>query len=253
MYQRFKDSLRIDQETKSFCFKYTPNTLKHIAVLVIFTAASVLPSEALAFSATIAASPLNQFRIPLESPFTAFAPVTNDPELLNAINSVPNYRFTEAGSAVGHSTPLTELGNWPKPVAQRPVQRITPVTLAAPAVAVAAKPAPAGSAVLVLQGEASFYSRAGCLGCNPGRIMANGQPLNDNALTMAIGADKKHLVGRKARVTSLATGQSTLVTITDTGGFYKAKYGNRVADLTIGTKQAIGMAGGVGKVRVEVF
>ena len=43
------------------------------------------------------------------------------------------------------------------------------------------------------------------------------------------------------------------VRITDTGGFYKDKYGNRVADLTIGTKTAIGMAGGLGQVRVEVL
>lgn len=106
---------------------------------------------------------------------------------------------------------------------------------------------------LVLEGEASFYSRAGCLGCSPSLTMANGQTLDDDALTMAIGADKKHLVGYTAVVTSLATGQSVEVRITDTGGFYADKYGNRVADLTIATKQAIGMVGGVGQVRVEVY
>jgi rare lipoprotein A (peptidoglycan hydrolase) len=83
--------------------------------------------------------------------------------------------------------------------------------------------------------------------------MANGQQLNDNALTMAIGADRKHLVGHPARVTSLATGKSVEVRITDTGGFYQAKYGHRVADLSVATKNAIGMAGGTGQVRVEVF
>lgn len=106
--------------------------------------------------------------------------------------------------------------------------------------------------VLVLQGQASYYSRAGCLGCDPNAIMANGQPLNDGALTMAIGAHLKHLVGRHATVTSLVTGLSVKVLITDTGGFYQAKYGHRVADLTIATKQAIGMKGGVGQVRVVV-
>ncbi len=106
---------------------------------------------------------------------------------------------------------------------------------------------------VVLEGTASYYSRAGCLGCNPLFVMANGQVLDDNALTMAIGADKSYLVGYQARVTNLANGKSVVVRITDTGGFYKDKYGNRVADLTIGTKTAIGMAGGLGQVRVEVL
>ena len=106
---------------------------------------------------------------------------------------------------------------------------------------------------VVLEGIASYYSRAGCLGCNPLFVMANGQVLDDSALTMAIGAHLKHLVGYQAKVTNLANGQSVVVRITDTGGFYQEKYGNRVADLTIGTKQAIGMKGGLGKVKVEVF
>lgn len=106
---------------------------------------------------------------------------------------------------------------------------------------------------LVLEGEASYYSRAGCLGCDPLMIMANGQPLDDNALTMAIGANLKQYVGYQARVTNLVSGQSVVALITDTGGFYQAKYGHRVADLTIATKQAIGMNGGVGQVRVEII
>lgn len=120
-------------------------------------------------------------------------------------------------------------------------------------VRLALAPVKPGQPALVMEGKASYYSRAGCLGCNPNVIMANGQPLNDNALTMAIGADKKQFVGRSARVTSLATGKSVVVRITDTGGFYQAKYGYRVADLTIATKQVIGMKGGVGRVRVEVY
>lgn len=143
---------------------------------------------------------------------------------------------------VASASPVTTEGTWgekaaPKPVSIPKVERIKP-TLENP---------------VVLEGEASYYSRAGCLGCDPMMIMANGQSLDDNALTMAIGADKKHLVGYKAKVTSLATGKSVIVRITDTGGFYQAKYGHRVADLTIATKQAIGMRGGVGQVRVEVF
>lgn len=110
-----------------------------------------------------------------------------------------------------------------------------------------------GDTLLVLEGEASYYSREGCLGCSPALRMANGQPLDDGALTMAIGADKMHLVGRLAKVTNLSSGQSVTVRITDTGGFFQARYGHRVADLTVATKQAIGMRGGLGHVRVEVY
>lgn len=172
--------------------------------------------------------------------------------------SVPE---STANAVVAISSPVTEAGTRRAPVVP-PVAAPEPVkvAIAAPVAPAAPQEAPAtpasstpGGAILTLEGEASYYSRAGCLGCSPALRMANGQPLDDSRLTMAIGAHLKHLVGRQARVTSLATGKSTMVQITDTGGFYKAKYGNRVADLTIATKQAIGMAGGVGQVRVEVF
>jgi rare lipoprotein A (peptidoglycan hydrolase) len=165
-----------------------------------------------------------------------------DPYLAKAMKNLPDYGYTAAGSVIGDTHPITSKGSWQKAQPKKPV---------VPVVIYPTKPV--GESVLVLEGEASYYSRAGCLGCSPALTMANGQPLDDNALTMAIGANLKHLVGHKARVTSLATGKSTTVLITDTGGFYQAKYGNRVADLTIATKQAIGMAGGVGQVRVEVF
>ena len=107
--------------------------------------------------------------------------------------------------------------------------------------------------MLTLEGEASYYSWDGCLGCNSLRRMANGQILNDYGLTMAIGANRKHLVGRYAKVTNLSSGKSVVVEITDTGGFYQERYSRRVADLTIGTKNAIGMEGGLAYVRVEVY
>ena len=146
------------------------------------------------------------------------------------------------------TSPITKEGNWPKAEPAAAVQQaaIQPVPVPQPIL-------PSDGLAIVLEGEASYYSRAGCLGCDPAVIMANGQPLDDNAYTMAIGANLKHLVGHQAKVTSLVTGKSINVRITDTGGFYQAKYGYRVADLTIATKNAIGMAGGVGQVRVEVF
>lgn len=136
-----------------------------------------------------------------------------------------------------------------------PASPITNITVAAKTVPAKRTRVPRGPLTepVVLEGIASYYSRAGCLGCNPLFVMANGQVLDDNALTMAIGAHLKHLVGYQAKVTNLANGKSVIVRITDTGGFYQDKYGNRVADLTIGTKQAIGMKGGLGRVKVEVF
>jgi rare lipoprotein A len=187
---------------------------------------------------------------------TAIPQLPRDPYLAAAINSLPEYNYTQAGSVTSPATPITILGQRTRIVIARPVTlavaRPATVVASQPA-APAPRPAPVNGQPLVMEGEASYYSWAGCLGCNPLRIMANGQPLNDNALTMAIGADKKHLVGHQARVTNLVTGQSVMVKITDTGGFYQAKYGHRVADLTIASKQAIGMNGGVGQVRVEVY
>ena len=201
-------------------------------------------SNALAYEAT---SPVPTIRQYLK------IPEKRDPYLVQAINSLPNYSYTQSGFATANSSHITKR----TPVSTR-IVTINAVNNSMTATVAEQKTQPiavnqANQSVLIMEGEASYYSRAGCLGCSPNLTMANGQPLNDHALTMAIGADKKHLVGRQARITNLATGKSTVVTITDTGGFYQAKYGNRVADLTIASKQAIGMNGGVGQVRVEVF
>lgn len=218
--------------------------------LIAFTCVSVLPSNALAHEATLASSPASKLNAPAQL-------AGRDPYLTQAITTLPDYGYTQAGSITAAPSPETKIAVWPTTSQWTPVATFAPATApqAAPA-APAAAPVTITTkdgAVLVLEGEASYYSRAGCLGCDPQMIMANGQPLNDDALTMAIGAHLKHLVGRHARVTSLATGKSVNVKITDTGGFYKAKYGHRVADLTVATKLAIGMKGGVGQVRVEVF
>ncbi len=200
----------------------TPHQLLSFALAAIFMLVSLWPHSALAFETELAVTPTQ----------------TDDTSVQDHISGVL------AASVIAPNAPIT------KPGLQLERRRLAYAPALPPA---ANKPQPQAGAPLTLQGEASYYSRAGCLGCNPARIMANGQPLNDGALTMAIGADKKHLVGRKARVTSLATGKSATVTITDTGGFHQARYGHRVADLTVATKQAIGMAGGVGQVRVEIF
>lgn len=84
------------------------------------------------------------------------------------------------------------------------------------------------------QGIASYYSRDGCIGCHPQMIMANGQPLVDSAKTLAFN----HLpLGTMVRVRNLDNDMIVEAEVTDTGGFERL---DRIADLTIGTKQAIG-------------
>jgi rare lipoprotein A (peptidoglycan hydrolase) len=229
-------------------YKHLAGKSMQLGLTGAFTLISLVPSNTLAFEAElpIAVTPRLTAEVQIANKIDATkSPAVRDPYLVGAINSLPNYSYQSLTATAGNTTPVTISGDW----SQQEIQ----ATIAFVPTLIATESKTASDTSLVLEGEASFYSRNGCLGCNPGRIMANGQPLNDNALTMAIGADKKHLVGRQAKVTSLATGQSTVVTITDTGGFYQAKYGNRVADLTIATKQAIGMQGGVGQVRVEIY
>lgn len=208
-----------------------------LLILGISTASMSWPAKALAFEV----SDLRVSEIPtvLLSQLPVISEAT--PEGAGAV-----YTYTSIGIAVARPSTITQSGTWPQQ--PKKTKSSTPLTASVQPLVPTTT-----DALLILEGEASYYSRAGCLGCNPLRIMANGQPLNDAALTMAIGADRKHFVGRVAKVTNLATGQSIAVRITDTGGFHHQQYGSRVADLTIATKQAIGMAGGVGKVRVEVY
>ncbi len=247
----YTTSLWRPQTLPLICLRGTPQYVEHkqayarsvlrirrplwLSLLGIFTVVSSVPTHALAFESQLAVSPAPSLTLPVQlkrgdiiSDIFINAPLSGTHQHL-AVRTI--------------ASPITERGHWPQKSSATAVTQI-PAT---------PKVMPEAGNPVVMQGEASYYSREGCLGCNPLRIMANGQPLNDNALTMAIGADKKHLVGRQARVTSVATGKSVTVIITDTGGFYQAKYGHRVADLTIATKQAIGMNGGVGQVRVEVY
>jgi len=112
---------------------------------------------------------------------------------------------------------------------------------------------PAGPDTRVLEGPASFYSEAGCLGCDAALIMANGQRLDDNRATVAVPAHLVQYVGHMARLTNLVNGKTIVVPITDTGGFYAPKYGYRVADMSVATKEELGIAGGLGRLRVEIL
>ena len=94
-------------------------------------------------------------------------------------------------------------------------------------------------------GIASFYSRAGCLGCSKTLTMANGQVLDDSGLTVAFNRAPKNTF---VVVTNLKTGQSIQARVTDRGGFEKL---GRIIDLTIATRDAIG-CGHLCKVRVDL-
>jgi len=219
-----------------------------LAAIIKIILVGLVPQPALAFEATLPTATVTNFVAPVQ--------------LVN--HNLPAYDYSDTGNTVAIADPVTTPGDWPAeteatklafaPALQGEARSSErgPLKVTRPD----GRPVPdvqEDSGNVVLEGEASFYSRAGCLGCDPQMIMANGQPLDDNALTMAIGANLKQYVGYHARVTSLATGQSVVAKITDTGGFYQARYGHRVADLTIATKTAIGMRGGVGQVRVEIL
>jgi len=95
----------------------------------------------------------------------------------------------------------------------------------------------------LLEGKASYYSEDGCLGCDENLIMANGEKLDDTKLTLALTPEavKQHkLLNDFVTVINTSTNQKIIAKVTDTGGF--SKY-NRVADLSVATKNAIGCTG----------
>lgn len=91
----------------------------------------------------------------------------------------------------------------------------------------------------VLRGKASWYSRAGCLGCSKNFTMANGEPLDDSANTIALTPstiNKYGLMNKFVGIINMRTHDWVIAKITDSGGF--AKY-NRVADLSKAVKEQL--------------
>ena len=90
-----------------------------------------------------------------------------------------------------------------------------------------------------LEGVASYYSVAGCIGCSPTLTMANGERLSDEDLTVALTPElvnEKKLLNDLVTVINLTNGKEVQAKVTDTGGFGKL---GRVADLSLATKNAI--------------
>lgn len=85
----------------------------------------------------------------------------------------------------------------------------------------------------VYGGTASYYSRAGCVGCSKNMIMANGEPLDDSRLTVAFNKAK---LNTYVIIENSKTGETVKAKVTDRGGFEKL---NRIIDLSLATKLAI--------------
>lgn len=86
---------------------------------------------------------------------------------------------------------------------------------------------------LLLVGLASYYSIAGCLGCNPNFIMANGQRLDDSKLTVAYNhAPLNSYIG----VINRDNNEYVIAKVTDRGGFERH---GKIIDLSVATKNAI--------------
>lgn len=98
----------------------------------------------------------------------------------------------------------------------------------------------------VWTGTASYYSWNGCMGCDPNRIMANGEVLNDMNKTLAFN----HLpMNTEVVVTNLSNGLKTTAKVTDTGGFDSL---GRIADLSVATKEVL-KCNDLCQIRIEVF
>ena len=105
------------------------------------------------------------------------------------------------------------------------------------------EPIESHESTVLLTGQASVYSVDGCLGCDPERIMANGEKLDDSRATLAVpveGSRPLLPLNKVVIINNVNTGLTVVAKITDTGGF--AKYG-RIADLSLATARAIGCEG----------
>jgi hypothetical protein len=97
----------------------------------------------------------------------------------------------------------------------------------------------------VWTGRATYYSRAGCLGCNPQRIMANGEVLNDSRRTLAFNRTRLNV---RVLVENTQTNRRTVAVVTDRGGFESYGY---IADLSVATRNSIG-GGDITNVRITL-
>jgi len=126
---------------------------------------------------------------------------------------------------------------------QPPKELISPLPAQTEAmvVTITPSPTPEPTPAPLYEGKVSYYSHEGCLGCSDNQTMGNGQPFDENAMTLAVPCEdviaKRVKYNTKVTVTNQDNGKSVEATITDCGGF--SKYG-RVADLSKGMYQKLG-------------
>ena len=114
---------------------------------------------------------------------------------------------------------------------------ISPVPENAPQPVITIIPTPTPTVFYKVRlGKASYYSRAGCLGCSKTLTMANGEQLDDSKLTVAYNDAPLNSI---IKITNIDNGKSVFAKVTDTGGF---KRHGKIIDLTIATRDALGCA-----------
>jgi rare lipoprotein A len=96
-------------------------------------------------------------------------------------------------------------------------------------------PAVAGPACHGIAGTASFYGTESCQKHRPCRT-ATGAYFDGSSMTMAVPS--RAMIGKRFRVTNMATGQSVDLTADDYG---PAKWTGRVADLSRAAAVRLGM------------
>lgn len=144
---------------------------------------------------------------------------------------------------------LTDKLQTVKNIIVEPALEATPsaTPTATPSSALPTKKPSTGTSSGLWEGKISHYSRAGCLGCSTTLTMANGQPLDDEALTIAFN---KAPLGTRLKITNLDNGKSVIVTVTDRGGFERL---GRIADLVPAVARALETKTDVSTVRLETL
>ena len=93
---------------------------------------------------------------------------------------------------------------------------------------------------ILYTGKISYYSHDGCLGCGESQIMGNGEPFDENGMTLAIPCEDilsgKYEYNTVVKVVNQDNFRHSEAVITDCGGF--SKY-DRVADLSLGLAEKL--------------
>jgi len=98
-----------------------------------------------------------------------------------------------------------------------------------------------------LVGKASFYSKAGCLGCGEKQITASGEPFDEDKMTLACN---QLPLKKSVKITNTRNGLTVIARVNDRGGFEKY---NRIADLSLAAAKAIDLRTDKDDIIIEVI